>query len=158
LAAINLSVMRSWDSGRADDKPHYLYATGVLPMASVLIFVAAVSIRNLPRRGRISPFATGFLAAGSLAVFGFVTALSLDTQGLREVGHGLLILAMPFLRPLFERPPIETQVTVECLIVGFVFTIPQLLFGLLGGWLARWLGVTVRLDHLDQGSDESNRE
>ena len=102
LAAINLSVMRSWEPARGDgDISHYLYATGVLPMASVLIFVAMISARELASRGRASPFAVGFLATGTLAVFAFVTVASLDIKGLRDVGHGVLILAAPFLLRLF---------------------------------------------------------
>jgi hypothetical protein len=147
LAAINLSVMQSWEPGRGNgDIPHYLYATGVLPMASVLIFVAGFSIPAFARKGRMSMFTLGFLATGTLAIFAFVTAASLDMEGLRDVGHGVLILAVPFLLRLFERPPIKTQVVVECGLVAVVFSTPQILFGLLGGWLARRLGLTIRLD------------
>lgn len=159
LAAINLSVMRSWEPARGDgDIPHYLYATGVLPMASVLIFVAMISVRELASRGRASPFAVGFLAAGGLAIFSFVTAASLDIKGLRDVGRGVLILAAPFLLRLFERPPIQTQIVVECGLVAVVFSTPQLLFGLLGGWLARRLGLTIRLDRQENGANETARE
>lgn len=145
MFAINLTVMKSWVPVQYLDLSRLLYATGILPTSSVLLFAAVLAIRELASRGTVSPFLVGFLSAGCPAVFVFVSAASIAPQWVSDVGQGFFLFTLPFLRNQFELSPIQTWAMAVCSLLSILFSIPQLIVAILGGWIATKLGLTIRL-------------
>jgi hypothetical protein len=145
--AINLAVWRSidWTSG-AEGLSHFFFACGVMPMASLLILVALKSAPSLMRTGCVSPFVVGFEALGWAAVFAFVTCYSVAPWLLLAYAE----LIGVYTRPIFERYLAQTPSWVGLYIelgAGVIIILPPLLLvALLGGWLTRKLGITVRFE------------
>ncbi|MFI5454531.1 MAG: hypothetical protein ACHRXM_03685 [Isosphaerales bacterium] len=144
--AVNLSVMRSFAT-TPNSLPHFFFACGVLPIASILILVALFSAPNLLRGGWLSPFVIGFEASGWAAVFAFITYCSIATSAV--IGHAGAIAApiRPFISPYVDHSPSLAAACVELGFATILFSLPQLLLALLGGWLARKSGLTVRFEH-----------
>jgi hypothetical protein len=145
--AINLAVWRSIDwTNAAGGLSHFLFACGAMPMASLLILVVVTSAPTLMRGGPVSPFVVGFEALGWAAVFAFISCYSVAPSVL--LGYAGLIGA--YTRPVFERyftdSPSWVGMFFELGAGVVIFSPPQLLVALLGGWLARKLGLTVRFE------------
>ncbi len=140
--AINLAVMRSFEQTTAGGLSHLFFAFGVMPMASLLILVALNSVRNLVRGGRCSPFVLGFEALGWPAVFFFITCYSVAAPIL--LAYAELIGA--YVEPLFMRYFAWAGALFELGFMIVIFSLPQLVAALLGGWLARKLGITIRFE------------
>jgi hypothetical protein len=144
--AVNLSVMRSFAT-TPNSLPHFVFACGVLPIASILILVALFSAPNLLRGGWLSPFMIGFEASGWAVVFAFITWYSIATSAV--IGHASAIatLIRPVISPYFEDSRSVARAFVELGFATILFSLPQLLLALLGGWLVRKSGLTVRVEH-----------
>jgi hypothetical protein len=140
--AVNFAVMRSIDSKSQYALGHFMFATGILPMASVLILLGVMSLG----RRRLAPFVFGFELAGWVVVFAFLTLYSVAmTDLLRGVGV-IGDTIRPIAGPWFEKAPSWAANLAECIVATVLFTIPELLVALLGGWLLARFGYTVRLE------------
>ncbi len=144
--AINLSVLRSFNQSSPDFLGHLFFACGVMPMASVLFLVGLFSARNLVRGDRFSPFALGFEAFGWVAIFAFVTIYSIAPWALLAFTEWIGTWTRPVLEPLFQGSPGWVQLSVELGFGAVLFSPPQLVIALFGGWLARRLRITLRFE------------
>jgi hypothetical protein len=145
--AINLAVWRSIDlASGADGLSHFFFACGVMPMASLLILVALISAPTLMRGGRVASFIVGFEALGWAAVFAFMTCYSVAPSVLLAYAE----LFGKYTRPVFERYLADTPswvgMYIELAAGVVIFTAPQLLIALFGGWLTHKLGLTARFE------------
>jgi len=145
--AVNLAVMRSYDPTKLDALPHFFFAFGVVPIASILILVALFSAPILLRGGWLSPFVIGFEASGWAVVFAFITWYSIATSAV--MGHlgAIGTLISPVISPYVDQSPSLAAACVELGFATILFSLPQLLLAVLGGWLARKSGLTVRFEH-----------
>jgi hypothetical protein len=145
--AINLAVWRSIDLTNANGGlSHFFFASGAMPMASLLLLVALISARNVMRGGPVAPFLVGFGALGWAVVFAFITCYSVAPSVL--LGYAEIIGA--YTRPVFERyladSPNWVGLYIELGAGVIIFSLPQLLIALFGGWMTRKLGLTVRFE------------
>jgi len=115
-------------------------------MASVLFLVALFSAPNLMRGGRLNPFAFGFEASGWTAIFVFIACYSIAPSAVLAFTQWIATWMKPVLDSLLERAPIWIQLSAELGIGAILFTLPQLILALFGGWLARMVGLTARLE------------
>ncbi len=142
--AVNLSTMRSYDASSPHSLPHLLFACGVLPMASLLIFVAVTSAAGLRRGQRLAPFLVGFEAFGWAGVFAFLPFHSVATSSLLRYTGLIGAMIRPVVGPYIAAAPSCTPWLFEFGFSTVLFSLPQLLLGLVGGWLARMSGFTAR--------------
>jgi len=149
LVAINLAVWRSFEENSSEMLPHLFFASGVMPMASILILVALSSVKSLVRGGRLSPFVVGFEAVGWAVVFAFITCYSVAPSVL--LGYAGYFGA--YTRPIFDRYfpdvsglPTRIGVMDELGLGAVIFSLPQLAASVLGGWLTRKIGLTARFE------------
>jgi len=144
--AINLAVIRSIEWTKPDTMAHFFFACGVMPMASVLILVALMSLPDLVRSGRLSPFVLGFEAVGWAVVFAFVTCYSIASPILLAYAEGIGAYTRPVFIRYFADPPPWVGMALELGLGAVIFSLPQLAVALLGGWLTRKFGLTVRFE------------
>jgi hypothetical protein len=152
--AVNAAVMRLVYAA-GSSRFAFIYACGVLPMASLLILVAVVSIPSLLRGGWLSPFLVGFEAVGWSVVFAFISWYCVDEMGIFDCTQAIatFVGGEPGISALFlDGPPdLEPPNRIEAAIeFGFstgLYSLPQLVLAMLGGWLARKLGLTARFEH-----------
>ena len=122
-----------------------VFAMGVLPMASLLIFVALI---RLPKLARVEADATsfvGFEVVGWATVFLFVVASAVSPPA---VANYVNTVAWPIgrvLAPMVVRSPEWLITAVEFVLIVAIFFLPELAIAMLGGWLARRAGFTVRI-------------
>jgi hypothetical protein len=152
--AINLTVMRSFNESKPDSLAHLFFACGVMPIASVLFLVALFSAPSLVRGGRFSPFALGFEAFGCVAVFAFVAIYSIAPSALMAFIELIGARTRPVLQPLVQSAPGWIQLSVELGFAAVLFSLPELVIALFGGWLSRKLGITLRFEFLRAESGE----
>ena len=151
--AINLAVWRSIDlsDSNGGGLPTFFFACGAMPMASLLMLVALFALPKLVRGDRASSFVVGFEALGWALVFAFITCYSVAPWVL--LAYAALIGT--YTRPVFERYFVDTPSWIGmCLELGacvVIFAVPQLLIALIGGWLNRKLGLTVRFERQRTG-------
>ncbi len=141
--AINLAVWRSIELTSVDGgMSHFFFACGAMPMASLLILVALPRAASVMRGDPVSPFLLGFEASGWATVFAFVTCSSIAPSVLLR----FVELIGPYTRPVFERYLADTPswagLYIELGLGVIIFSPPQLLVALVGGWLTRKLGLT----------------
>ena len=144
--AVNLAVIRSFDQTKTDSLPHLFFACGVMPMASILFLVALFSIPSLLNRGRPSSFALGFEAFGWVAVFAFVTIYSIAPSALMAFTEWTGQWTRPVLVPLFEGSPGWVQLSADLGCGAVLFSVPEAVIALFGGWLIRKLRITIRFE------------
>ena len=135
--ANNLAVMRSYDTNSPYSLPHFLFACGILPMASLLILLALMSTVDVQRGRLLAPFLVGFEVAGWAAVFAFLTYYSIATASALRTMETLAAWIRPLLVTHLQTSPIWLPMILEFGFAKLLFTLPQLLLALLGGWLAR---------------------
>jgi hypothetical protein len=143
--AVNLSVMRSFDPHSTESLPHFLFACAILPMASLLILSALVAALALfrQRQGLLPSFLVGFQMAGWAAVFSFLTLYSVATSVVLKSTGAIGELIRPTIGPLLDAAPTWALAFIEIGFATVVFTLPQLVLALLGGWFARRSGLTA---------------
>jgi hypothetical protein len=145
VVAVNIAVWRAIDSSLQNELT-FFYAFGALPMAGILILVLVCAARNLLREGRLSPFVFGFEAAGTAAVFAFISAYSIAENAFATYCFVILQWIASFFNADLERSPNWAQVSVAEGTATVVLVLPQLLLALLGGWLAQKLKLTIRFE------------
>jgi hypothetical protein len=104
VVAINLGVIRAFTGFVGDVFPLVFFACGVVPMASLLLTLAALRVPGLIRGATLTPFILGFEAFGWVAVFGFITCYSLvptrlvaliaDFRGPKIINHFTVVRAI----------------------------------------------------------------
>ena len=145
-AAVNLAVIRAFDVNKPDALPHLFFVCGVTPMASILFLVALFSAPQAARGGRVSSFALGFEALGWVAVFAFVAIYSIKPAAILAFTEWTGRWTRPVLVPLFEHSPMWAQLSAELGVGIVLFSLPELIVALGGGWLAWKIGLTVRFE------------
>jgi hypothetical protein len=143
-AAVTFSVMHAFDPGSPHSLPHFLYATGVMPVASLLILVGVCSVPRVLQSGELSSFVIGFEAFGWTAVFAFITCYSVATTTFMAGAEAIAAMGRPVVIAYLQDTPDWLGVFVELGFATVLFSLPQLLLALLGGFLARRAGVTAR--------------
>jgi hypothetical protein len=144
--AVNLAVMRAFDETRPESLSHLFYACGVMPMASILILVALFSAPNVLRGGKLSPFSLGFEAVGWAVVFAYVTCYSLAPSVVFASAEYIGRYTRPVLTPYTADSPRWLAMAFELGVGAVIFTVPELIVALLGGWLTQRFGLTARFE------------
>ena len=157
-AAIIRALLRSQGTGLpALFQARALLVLGILPMASLLVVIALVTLPKLIRTGAQSALFWGFEVCGGAALVGFVLLSVLIPA---EVNSYLEFGVEPFRRmimwsasrsaSLLGRMPTWLDFFLEdgldCAPIALVFGVPQLGIALLGGWLARRVGISIRIE------------
>ncbi len=157
-AAIIRALYRSQGTGiPALFQARALLVLGILPLASLLILMALVVVPKLIRTGSRSAFFWGFEVGGWAALVGFVLLSALFPA---QVGAYLELGMEPFRRIIvwfvsqtpsfFGGMPTWIDFLLEeffdCGPVALVFGVPQFGVALLGGWLARRVGISIRIE------------
>lgn len=144
--ALNFAVIRWFDENSPNGLPYLFFACGVMPMASFLILAAVFSAPRLLRGDRLPSFVLGFEGVGWVMVFAFITWCSLAPTRLM----GAVELIAVHIRPDFSGYLVDSPRWVAIgLELGFgivIFSLPQLIVALIGGLLARKLGLTCRFE------------
>jgi hypothetical protein len=143
VLSMDLALIR-WadDLASSHQFPASYAAVGILacvlvPSVSLLAVAAANAALGLARRGRASPFATGYLICGSLVTFAFCLDLAAQTY---------LLLGVTTVR----EPAPETETSVvgsragEALEVA-IYALPQVVCAMIGGLLAARYRLTIVL-------------
>ncbi len=139
--------------------PFSAFAYGVLPMASLLVLVAASQLTAIRATGNVSPRPFGFIAFGGLSVFLFLCMASLSPPAVQEYLLAISGTIRPAIRPAIgavfgkgRASGIMRWIDVPSITLSF--TLPELAMGMGGAWLTgRWASrpaVEVRAD--DDGS------
>ncbi len=127
-----------------------VFALGVLPMASLLVFLGLGTMRRLARSGEASPFQVGFQFFGWTAVFLFVAASAIAPGVVHEYGQVLADRVLgPVARALVADVasiPDWAAFSLEFIFAAAIFTAPELLVATVGGWLIRWRRVSTRTE------------
>ncbi len=144
--ALNLWVIRSFDENSPSGLSYLFFACGVMPMVSQLLLAAIFLAPRLLRGERLPSFVLGFEGVGWVLVFVFITWYSLAPSGLL----GAVELIAVHTRPVFSGYLLDSPRWVAIgLELGFgiaIFSLPQLIVALVGGLLARKLGLTCRFE------------
>jgi hypothetical protein len=120
-----------------------VFALGVIPMATVLLLCALMGLPGLFRDGTSSSFLFGFEVFGWASVFVFIACCALATSLVDAYFRILVSKIEPaFIACLAGAP--EWLVFLSALsCVAVIFSLPELLLALIGGWLTRRLGITI---------------
>jgi hypothetical protein len=144
--AVNLAVMRSLDWNAPNTLPHLFFACGVMPMGSLLAIIAMTFLPRAPNGQRLSSFVFGFETLGWISILAFVALYSLTPSAILAVTEKVGAYTRPILGPLFEGSPGWAAAAGELGFGTVLFSLPELVIALLGGWLARKVGVTARIE------------
>jgi hypothetical protein len=146
LVAINLAVIRAFSGYVGAALPLMYFACGVVPMASLLIMVAALNAPRFVRGESLRPFVVGFEALGWSAVFVFITCYSVVPSLLVTLIEVIGQYTRPFFARYLTDSPNWLGLLVEFVSADSIFSSPQLLTAVLGGWLTHKLGLTIRFE------------
>jgi hypothetical protein len=113
---------------------------GVLPMLSVLCLCGILAVRDLGGRGHAPSFVVGFEVCGCAAVIIFLM-LSLSDPDSVKVAVGAVCTLLATSDGSRTFPNIR-----ELLLWTLVCSPPQMLFALVGGWLAKRIGLTLTIE------------
>ena len=104
---------------------------GALPMGNVLVVAHLIS----GRRCSYSPFLSGFKAAGATALVVYIASICWSSEAVERLTSPLV---QPLVDDLRRRPhPSTWDIATIYLLDAALFTLPQLAFALLGGYLLR---------------------
>ncbi len=146
VVAVNVAVWRSIYSGGSNSQAAFFYACGILPLASLLIVVGSFSVPGLLRGSPLSPFVFGFEAVGWVVLFAFLSWYSIAEHAVIGYASAIVAPIRPSVMSYLENAPEWGKLFVEFGFSTVLFSTPQLVLALLGGWLARRLGLTLRLE------------
>ena len=155
--ALLRALRRSWltvevDGVSADNIDPIALALGVLPLGSILVYLAWTRLTQLFRHGGEATFFAGFQVFGWTAVSLCLAALTLDhgrVMDMLEASYRPVEpLDMAVDRYLSKAPSVQSLggLVIGDGYVATVLGLPQLLFALLGGWLLRRAGIVVRVE------------
>jgi hypothetical protein len=121
-----------------------LLAMGVLPMASLLALCVLMALPGILRRTSSASFLVGFEVFGWGAVFAFTMLGAVEPQGVLEFAYVLMnpIGNSALGRRLTAVPDWAGKI-IECTCLAIVYTVPELLFAVIGGWATRRLGIVL---------------
>jgi hypothetical protein len=126
-----------------------VFLIGAVPVADALAVGLLLIGLRLRRDGRAGPFLCGFVAAGMAAALLYALAFILGPEAVMAAARELLrpvfdVLSRASL-PWNDRIPVGVGqvvgIAIEVGAIFLVFSTPQLLLAVLGGWAARRLGI-----------------
>ena len=138
-AAVDFSIVRRSVGDTAGSGTGFLFATGAMPLASLLILVGLIATPRLVRTGGVSSFVIGFEALGWAAVFAFIACYSISIKMVMDGAEVIVAMCRPALSAHLQDLPDLPGWAGMAIELGFatvLFSLPQLLFALLGGWFA----------------------
>jgi len=144
--AVDVTVWRSIYASGSNSQSAFFYACGVLPLASLLIMVGLFSLPGLLREGRLSPFVFGFEAVGWVVVFAFISWYSIAEHAVIGYASAIAAPIRPLIFSYFETAPDWAKFCGEFGFATVLFSLPQLLLALLGGWAAGYYGFSARFE------------
>ena len=134
----------------------FVFAFGVLPLASLLIFVALVRLPHIVLRRVDAPFFFGFEVFGWGTIFLFILIAALSPKSVAAYFESMFRVADLILVPLARsfnsqaKRPLWLDMVLEWIFeagpLTLFFAVPEVLFALLGGWVARKIGISVRVE------------
>jgi hypothetical protein len=130
-----------------------VFACGVLPMASLLLLAASVRIPEMLQRGEGSSLFAGFEVFGWATVLFFITVSTVSPNAIAEYARATAGIAANFIP--WSGLPEWAGVAAELALASAVFTLPQLLVALTGGWLTRRCGLEVWVTRRSRRPGES---
>jgi hypothetical protein len=113
-----------------------LLATGALPMANVL--AVGLLIRHRSRGNQ--PFLLGFETCGAMALAVYLTGMTLSREEL--VTSFINLVAKPYVTTFAPIRITGAVVDLYCL-AAVTWGLPQLAFGVIGGFLSRRFKITI---------------
>jgi hypothetical protein len=144
LIAVNCAAFSSFSA----DRPGFL-AIGLMPSLNLLAVGGYLAIDRFSRRGEVRPFLVGFEAFGWAATVVFLVAYFGFPDSLHEYQRRATMALEAF---WWKYVMITGGFThnhpdlLRLIFAGIVLSAPQLLVGVLGGWIASQLGVVVQDD------------
>jgi hypothetical protein len=148
LVAINLAVIRAFTGYVGEPFPIIYFACGVVPMASLLVMVALLQVPKLIRGAALSPFVVGFEVLGWTAVLLFVTCYSVTPSRV----EAMINFIGTYTQPIFARylsasdVPDWLGLLIEFGACDIIFSLPQLVLAISGGWLTHVVGLSLRVE------------
>jgi hypothetical protein len=137
IIAVDFAVLRGLHGlGPADDP--VLWFLGAVPMANMLV-IGPLLARPWPRN---RPFLLGFEIFGVVALSAFVLLMTLFPSPNGPIFR-YLDLALHALERIIGQEPTHVHPLITLLADGYLLSIPQLVFALIGGFLSQWFIRTV---------------
>jgi hypothetical protein len=133
-----------------------VFALGVLPMASILMFCVLVNLRRLLGPRATSSFLFGFELCGWASVFLFIALSALATSMVIDSFNALLEQLGPPIQAYLEGSPDWVLSLIGLSFVSVFFSLPELVFALCGGWLTSKLGITITIQRRRMNDPEQN--
>jgi hypothetical protein len=153
IVAIDVAACRSvYRSGRSIVEPpairvmFVIYVLGVVPMASLLVFFAAMRVPGLVRRGGDATFLAGFQIFGWAGLFAFIAASAVWPLAMAHYVELALNPIGRVISPWINNAPDWLVDAFELVFVAGAYGVPQLLLALAGGMLVRKSGVRIRVE------------
>lgn len=163
IIAVNASVFRTllhqepYSGTFAAPGLHPLvHVCGLLPLGSLLVMVALLRVPEVVRRQADAPFFFGFSGFGWASILGFVLICDLAPGRIGQaIDLGFQLVSVT-LAPVLSRlvsPDVASQPgpawlenASEIGIISLVLSGPELLLALVGGWLFRKSGISLRIE------------
>ena len=120
------------------------FVLGILPLASLLIFLGIVLLPRRMRSKTPSSFLAGFETFGWAAISLFVILAMFTPDWLTYYGMTVGSSVPPKLESWLRTAPLGWMIDFIFLII--ILTLPELIIALFGGWLTRKLGITVLIE------------
>jgi hypothetical protein len=137
IVAVAFGAVRAvGDLGAGDGRRLLLF--GAFPMANILV-IGPLLARKDPRS---RPFLLGFEIFAALALSAFVLLMTFFPSRNGPV-FWYLSLAFHALERIIGQEPTRVHQLIDFLVEGFLLSIPQFVFALIGGFLSQWLISTV---------------
>jgi hypothetical protein len=137
IVAVDFGAIRAvGDLGPGDVRRLLLF--GVLPMANILV-IGPLLARQDPRS---RPFLLGFEIFCALAMSAFVLLMTFF-PGPNGPVFWYRNLALHALERIIGQEPTRVHQLIDFLVEGFLLSIPQFVFALIGGFLSQWSISTV---------------
>ncbi len=116
-----------------------VFALGVLPMASLLAIAAVIGFPKRSRGGVISSRLLGFQLFGWASVALFIILSVISTSSVITHVEVIVLTILPLLAGAIRMPE-WASLCLELGLASILFTVPELLIALFGGWLIGRLG------------------
>jgi hypothetical protein len=131
IIAIDFGAVRAFFTEQSLPHVVAVLILGALPMTNALVVVYLIS----GRRRSYSPFLSGVKAAGAVALMISIASICWSSEAVERLTSPLV---QPLVDDLRRRPhPSWWDIAIIYLLDAALFTLPQLAFALLGGYLLR---------------------